>query len=240
MARVKSALFQSGKGSIGNIIFSDYVDGDMIARSKPQDVANPNTSGQQNQRGIFTLIQHEARDLLQLLRESFEPLSNDQNGYTSKISHGIKTFKELSADYADYCEQRLVTRGSRPQSNVLSTDNSVEAVSGDELQVDVTWVAPSGSMEEYENDDAVIVLYDPFNRTFFEAGADKRLDGGTVVTFDENSAPSWGFAYLFFRDPVTGKVTDSQYLGAFEDQTTAYQYSADLPNIEPPVEVPSA
>lgn len=236
MARLKSALFQSGSGSIGNMIFQDYVDGDIIARSKPQEVANPNTSKQRSQRSSFALIQAEASILLFLLRAHFAPTASDRNGYTSYLSKGLNTFKELALDYPSYVMMRQITNGSRPQSPIYDSDADDTSNPGYVTVSKIDWHPLSGSQSIYNSDVGHVIAFDPYTGNYYQFEVDPRAAGSIVPINTGISASKTVFFYLFFIDEATGAVSDSQYVGTWYNGAWT-DYETDPGAIEPPLPV---
>jgi hypothetical protein len=86
MAIVQNPIVGRSSGKFANAIFSKNYQKNII-RSKPIEVANPNTTGQQTQRHKFTIFQSFVSDLLTIFRIGYTNKSMKKSAYSKAMAY---------------------------------------------------------------------------------------------------------------------------------------------------------
>lgn len=208
MAKINSVAIGKASGSIGNVTFQGWK-GIQTARQKPTEVANPKTMGQQNQRAKMTTIIALFRTAASILSLGFKQLAVKKSAYNAFVQENLKNGCITVADAVTSFVAGLfmAAKGTLP---VTPETNVSASAALDTVTVEWSDVPAEGQ----STDDLVNIL------VLSEAGAylgkaidfAQRSEGVAQIQLDANINAAQTIAvYFFFRNPVTGAVSDSVY-----------------------------
>lgn len=147
MAKLKRGLLGGFSGKIANVVGTSWK-GIEAMRSLPLSVANPNTSGQQAQRGAFSQTVIVAQMLLsQYIKPLWDSFVSQQSGFNGFIQANISAFTTAGLDSP---ADMLLSRGS-----YTGLDNLSSATPAGETGPNVTWDDDSGNSD----DEVFVVAY---------------------------------------------------------------------------------
>lgn len=208
MARVQNTLIGKSSGSVGGATFSTWK-GINVLKSKAVTVANPQTQLQQNQRNRMSLLVAMFRGVAGALNIGYSKLATEMSAYNAFIKANLLpanfggTAPSMTLTYANLLTAKG-TVGATPITAVTGTNAS--------YNVAVTWdnvLAPIGSSVD---DIAVAAVYNATKDVWGYIATQARSTGTTTVVMPSQSATSDVLhGYLFFRNPVTTEVSDSEY-----------------------------
>lgn len=208
MARVQNTLIGKSSGSVGGATFSTWK-GINVLKSKAIVVANPQTQLQQNQRNRMSLLVAMFRGLAGALNIGFSKLATEMSAYNAFVQANLLpanftgTAPSMALVYANLLTGKG-TMGETPIATVAGTNASAN--------VPVTWddtLEPVGSSV---NDIAVAAVYNATQDVWgYVASAARSTGTTTVVMPTQVVTGNVLHAYLFFRNPVTGEISDSDY-----------------------------
>lgn len=208
MARVQNTLIGKSSGSVGGATFSTWK-GINVLKSKATVVANPQTQLQQDQRNRMTLLVAMFRAVSGALNIGYSKLANEMSAYNAFIKANLLPANfggaapSMSLTYANLLTAKG-TMGTTPITAVTGTNASAN--------VPVTWnqaLTPIGSSVD---DIAVAAVYNATQDVWGYVASAARSTGTTTVVMPSPSATSDVLhGYLFFRNPVTTEVSDSEY-----------------------------
>lgn len=135
---VRSSIFNKARNSFGNTTAVNYVDNQIIIKSKISNPTNPNTPAQRLRRTIFRALQELASTALPLIQEYFAPTANNRSPYSSMMRAALLNYQgATSFDLNDFAtiEPAPITNGSLQPALV------------DLTQLQITVGAPSGPFE---------------------------------------------------------------------------------------------
>jgi hypothetical protein len=206
MAKIHSGIFGGISGSVGGLVGANWKGVNTI-RSKPVSVANPNTAGQQAQRGKFASVVSVARDLLgSLIVGYWDPFARRMSGYNAFVKENIDAFTTVGLDdpYSFFA-----ARGS-----LLGVEPiSVDAVNGNSY-VHILWTDNTGQSDALGSDIIRVLIYNEttdrwmFSSTATVAREDEEDDFAIptpLATADELHI------YIFAARADGSKVSDSVY-----------------------------
>ena len=100
MGVIKQGILGGFSGKVANVVGSSWK-GVAVIKSLPLSVANPNTAGQQAQRGAMTTCVEAARVLLPVLITLFwNRFAQGMSGFNAFVKQNIATF--LTAGFTDF------------------------------------------------------------------------------------------------------------------------------------------
>lgn len=204
MGKINQGILGGFSGSVGPVTGSSWK-GIAVLKSKPINVANPNTPAQQFQRGRIRTIVADARDLLaNLIQPYWNPFAQRQSGYNRFVSTNIAAYNQTELDSP---EDFYTSRGS-----LIGVANlSVAAVSGTD-SVTFTWSNNAGQADALATDIAVAVYYNATKNYWrFNDQTEIRSSESKVMTDTIMEASDEIYGYLFFSRPNISRVSDSEY-----------------------------
>ena len=149
MAIVHSILLGRAKGSIGNVSFSTQK-GRVIARQKPQIVANPKTQAQMHQRAKVSAVNVAWFMVGQAIKSGITQLVGLGSAFNTYVSKNADVFagkeftkesfrtSDLSGSYASI--------GSAPQIPFVLVDNDVNSITTEFNKADINMYAKAGDV----------------------------------------------------------------------------------------------
>lgn len=204
MATIKQGILGGISGKIGNVVGSSWK-GIAVLKSLPLSVSNPNTAGQQAQRGAMTGIVAVARILLAaLITPYWNPFSQRMSGYNAFVKENIATFVgTVFTNFSSF----YTSRGS-----LLGVPAVVGVSTAAGNTTTLTWTDNSGTADALATDEAIGVIYNETQDYWIvDAGSETR-DNASLVIADPNVAQNDEVhCYLSFSRPNNSKVSDSVY-----------------------------
>lgn len=205
MGKIRRGILGGFSGKVANIIGGSWK-GIAYMRSQPLSVANPNTPGQQAQRGAFG---HAVAMASALLANYIKPLwdrwAEQMSGYNAWIQANISNFNLSGVvDYASF----IMSRGS------LGGANSVNALEGaNPTDVDITYSNDSGAGNRSASDIVYCVAINQTTGEVITQTATKTRTDGTISAQFKDTTQSGDMihTYISFLKADGTIVSDSQY-----------------------------
>ena len=204
MGVIKQGILGGFSGKVANVVGSSWK-GIAVLKSLPLSVANPNTAGQQAQRGAMTQIVAASRLLLaSLIQPYWNPFSQKMSGYNAFVKENIDTFTTSGfTTFANF----FSTRGSL--LNVVVSSATADA---SDSEVVVNWADNSGTADALATDEAVICYYNATQDYWVvDAGNAVRSDGTITIADALIAASDELKVYTSMSRPDISKVADSVY-----------------------------
>lgn len=185
MGVIKQGILGGFSGKVANIIGGSWK-GIAYMRSRPLSVANPNTAGQQAQRGAFTQIVIVAKILLAaILKPLNDRFAQHMSGYNRFVQMSIDAF---STGGLSTPADMLISEGSL--TAVPSTTSTGADASN---RITIEWTDNSGTGTAVATDEAYGVAYNedtdewsftttPAQRDSEQARCDAASNGSTGET----------------------------------------------------------
>lgn len=204
MGTIKQGLLGGFSGKVGPVVGSSWK-GIAVIKSKPLSVTNPNSAGQQAQRGAMSRIVAVARLLLaSLIQPYWNPFAQGQSGYNRFVSQNITVFDTSGlATPASFYSQRGSLLGAAVSSSTAAAGANT---------VTVNWTNNAGQSDALGTDEAVIAYYNETQDYWAVDTSGALRSAGTKVITDSLVAASDSLhVYLGFSRPDISKVSDSSY-----------------------------
>ena len=204
MGVIKQGILGGFSGKVANVVGSSWK-GIAVLKSLPLSVANPNTAGQQAQRGAMTQIVAASRLLLAaLIQPYWNPFSQKMSGYNAFVKENIDTFSTSGfTTFADF----FSTRGS-----LLNVVVSSAVADDSDNTVTVNWTDNSGTADALATDEAVICYYNATQDYWVTDAGNAIRSAGTIVIADTIAAAADELkVYTSMSRPDISKVSDSVY-----------------------------
>lgn len=151
MAVIKRGILGGFSKSIGNVVGSSWK-GVAYMKAKPLSVANPNSVGQQAQRGAFTVVTAQAKALLStIIQVLWNPIIQGMSGYNyfTQTNIGYCATGGIS-DFPNF----KTTLG-----NVTPAVQTPAVASAGANTIDVNWTDNTGEGNAQVTDTAIIAIY---------------------------------------------------------------------------------
>lgn len=209
MAVLKSAIFHTATGKVGNMILAKAPDGNIIARSAPAKVTNNPSDGQLAQQSLFKLIQDFALSYKAFLPVVFKPLKAVHSSMNSFMSAALKAAKENSKTTLDeilkFCN---VTRGDAYSEALLqgATASSTNRL----LTISTSFLSAIPSTDPVSEHQIGVYCICPSLglSTFITTGSSRANEDPELAISVYNATDNYVGAY--FVDTVNGEVSTSQ------------------------------
>lgn len=210
MARVQNTLIGKSSGSVGGATFSTWK-GINVLKSKAIEVANPQTQAQQNQRNRMSLLVAMFRQISAVLNIGFGKLAVQKSAYNAFVQTNL-----LSANFSGAAPTMSLVFANLLASKGTVGVTPVTALTGTNASANValTWDESPLPVGGSIDDEAYAVVYNATqdNWGVNTAGTATRDDETITVVMPTTVATSDVLhGYLFFRNPVTDEVSDSDY-----------------------------
>lgn len=208
MARVQNTLIGKSSGSVGGATFSTWK-GINVLKSKAIVVANPQTQLQQNQRNRMALLVAMFRAVAGAINIGYSKLATEMSAYNAFIQANL-----LPANFGGSAPSMTLVYANLLTAKGTMGETPITAVTGTNASanVPVTWnqaLTPIGSSVD---DIAVAAVYNQTQNVWGYVASAARSTGTTTVVMPTQVATSDVLhGYLFFRNPLTGEVSDSAY-----------------------------
>ena len=204
MGTIKQGILGGFSGKVGPVVGSSWK-GIAVIKSKPLSVTNPNSAGQQAQRGAMSRIVEVARLLLaSLLQPFWNPFAQGQSGYNRFVSENIASFDATGlSSPANFYSMRGSLLGA-----AISTGTAGAAAN----TVIFNWTNNAGQSDALGTDEAVLVYYNETQDYWVVDNSGTLRSAGTKTLTDNLVAASDNLhLYLGFSRPDISKVSDSSY-----------------------------
>lgn len=152
MAVVSNTLIGKTRGSIGGVTFASWK-GINVAKSKAEQVANPNSTGQQTQRSKFATAVSLYKQMSALVQFGFAQLAIKKSAYNAFASKNLTngSITQAAPDAIGVPANFFISDGTLTATPINSVDAIhgepyikvyfPEALSGNQLQNDVPLIA---------------------------------------------------------------------------------------------------
>jgi len=204
MGKIKQGILGGFSGKVANVVGSSWK-GIAVIKSLPLSVANPNTAGQQAQRGAMSEIVAAGRLLLPVLITLFwNRFAQGMSGFNAFVKENIATFTTSGfTTFASFYATRGTLVGITPTSMVADA-------SSDSLTFN--WVDNSGVSDALASDTISVVYYNATTSEWvvleeeaIRSAATVTITGLTLATSDALKV------YVFAARADYSKVSDSTY-----------------------------
>ncbi len=204
MGVIKQGILGGFSGKVANVVGSSWK-GIAVIKSLPLSVANPNTAGQQAQRGAMTQIVSAARLLLAgLIQVYWNPFAQRMSGYNAFVSENIDTFATAGfTGFANFFSMRGSLLGVIVSGVVSSAGGNT---------ITVSWADNSGTSDALGTDEMVFTIYNETQDYWIVDAGNAIRSAGTLAIADANMALNDDLhVYTGASRPDTSKVSDSVY-----------------------------
>lgn len=204
MGVIKQGILGGFSGKVANVVGSSWK-GIAVLKSLPLSVTNPNTAGQQAQRGKMSSIVAAARILLAaLIQPYWNPFAQKQSGYNAFVSANIDTFATSGfATFADFFSMRGSLLGI--VTGTITSDDSSNTIT-------ITWTDNSGTSDALATDEMVFVVYNESQDYWLvDAGNAVRSDATYAIPDTTMATGDSLHIYSSASRPNIDKVADSVY-----------------------------
>lgn len=208
MARVQNTLIGKSSGSVGGATFSTWK-GINVLKSKAIVVKNPQTQLQQNQRNRMTLLVAMFRGVAAVLNIGFSKMATGMSAYNAFVRANLleTNFTGSAPTMALIYANLLTGKGTMGETPILAVTGTNASAN-----VPITWDGTLEPTGYSVGDIAVAAVYNETQDVWGYADTALRPTGTTTVIMPAQvQTADVLHAYLFFRNPVTGEVSDSDY-----------------------------
>lgn len=204
MGVIKQGILGGFSGKVAGVVGSSWK-GIAVIKSLPLSVANPNTAGQQAQRGAMTQVVAVARLLLaSIIGPFWNKFAQKMSGYNMFVKTNIKAFTSAGLTNPNLFFSQ---RGSLINFATINTT----ATAGTS-QVAVSWVNNSGVADALATDEANIVYYNATQDYWAtQTNTSDRLTGGVAFVDSVMLAGDVLEVYVGATRPDDSIVSDSFY-----------------------------
>lgn len=206
MAKPQNTLIGKTSGSVGGTTFSSWK-GINVLKAKAEQVANPNTPGQQEQRSKLRKAVAVFRAAHDTIDVGMMQQAVKMSGYNAFVSENLKNGAFLGTTLAavDDLSKLVISKGT-----LASTAFNVEAFEVVDPTIEISWsAAPSGN--QTASDLAYFVVIGEDGTLIAESNGVVQRSAGTL-SLNRLAAPvagqDYGF-YLFFYQQSTRTVSDT-------------------------------
>lgn len=202
MGVIKRGLLGGFSGKVANVVGSSWK-GIAVIKSLPLSVANPNTSGQQLQRGKFaTVVAFAGILLVETIKPLWDRFSQGESGYNAFISNNIAQFNqtELSTPAGI-----IISKGTLTGAGTLTA-----AKSTDYQSIDLEWSNITAEGNGSLDDILFWVVYNQTTKTILGQGTgDTRGAEAALITVDTYAATNVIRIWACFRKANGFIVSDT-------------------------------
>lgn len=204
MGVIKQGILGGFSGKVANVVGGSWK-GISYMRSLPESVANPNTAGQQAQRGAFASVVAFARSILTaIIKPCWDRFAVRESGYNAFVSANIDVFD--SSGLNDPANLSIGQGSLEPVENFAA----VEGASAE--QMDCTWDDNSTDGNASATDDAFIVAWNEAqDLVFTDTENATRTDGARTVAITGSVSTDDIHAWMCFRKSDGTLVSNTSY-----------------------------
>ena len=208
MGTIKQGILGGFSGKVGTVIGSSWK-GISYMRGRAQNVKNPRTEGQMEQRSKFSLTLEFLKPITAYIRTGYKMYANKQTAFNAAMSYIVKN--AVSGIYPNYMldfSQVLVSRGTLTQP--LNANAAMSAG-----KVSVSWTDNSGQGDAQPIDVAMPLAFNTDKgEAVFSTNSATRADQLAELTFPADWAGDTVEIYIGFISADGINVANSLYLGS--------------------------
>lgn len=207
MGTIKQGILGGFSGKVGTVIGSSWK-GISYMRGRAQNVKNPRTEGQVEQRSKFSLTLEFLKPITSYIRTGFKTYANKQTAFNAAMSYIVKN--AVSGVYPNYAldySLALVSRG-----NLKQPANAVASMGSGKTTI--TWSDNFGEGDAQSTDLAMPLAFN-INKgeAVFSTTSASRADQLAELTFPADWMGDTVEIYLGFVSADGTSVATSLYLG---------------------------
>lgn len=207
MGTIKQGILGGFSGKVGTVIGGSWK-GISYMRSQAQNIKNPRTEAQMEQRSKFALTLAFLKPITSYVRIGFKTYATKQTAFNAAMSYICKN--AVTGDYPDYAldfSLALVSRGNlTPVANAAAT-----AASG---KINFSWSDNSGAGNAQITDLAMPLVFNKDKgEAVFNTAAATRTDSTAEVSLPADWMGDKVQTYLGFISEDGKTVANSVYLG---------------------------
>lgn len=208
MGTIKQGILGGFSGKVGTVIGSSWK-GISYMRGRAQNVKNPRTEGQMEQRSKFALALDFLKPITAYVRTGYKTYANKQTAFNAAMSYIVKN--AVSGAFPNYTldfSQVLVSRGSLTQP--LNANATMAA-----SKVSISWTDNSGQGNAQPIDVAMPLAFNTDKgEAVFSTNSDTRADQLAELTFPADWVGDTVEIYIGFISADGINVANSLYLGS--------------------------
>jgi len=205
MGKIRQGILGGFSGKVAGIVGSSWK-GIAVMKAMPLSVANPNTAGQQAQRGAFSQSVSFAKKILPgIIKPCWDRFAQKMSGYNAWIKANVENFNTLGLETPEALTIGEGTLALDPIDSLLWEGG------GKTLKVD--WTSTGGVGSALDSDEAYLVCIREDDQETKVSSAVKTR-GDETYTFTGLTAPFSGksfFVYLCFRRADGTLVSNTSY-----------------------------
>jgi len=209
MGIIKQGIMGGFSKKVGPVVGSSWK-GIAVMKAKPLSVANPNTAGQQAQRGKFSMAVAAAQALLAGLITTFwNPFAEKMSGFNFWIKRNIDAFD--ATGLVTPANINLGTSTKHPAVGLAIVANDAAD------DVDYTWTDNSGEEGAAAGDLAVLVAYNENDDKWFysETAVLRSATAATLSSVTQTAGDTvYGFLAFQNADEKVGGTDDDSAVSA--------------------------
>ncbi|HOU68524.1 MAG TPA: DUF6266 family protein [Paludibacteraceae bacterium] len=207
MGTIKQGILGGFSGKVGTVIGGSWK-GISYMRSQVQNIKNPRTEAQMEQRSKFALTLSFLKPITSYVRTGFKTYATKQTAFNAAMSYICKN--AVTGDYPDYTldfSLALVSRGNlTPAANAAAT-----AASG---KINFSWSDNSGAGDAQITDLAMPLVFNKDKgEAVFNTAADTRASEIAEINLPADWTGDKVEVYLGFVSADGKSVANSVYLG---------------------------
>lgn len=207
MGTIKQGILGGFSGKVGTVIGSSWK-GISYMRGRAQNVKNPRTEGQVEQRSKFSLTLEFLKPITSYIRTGFKTYANKQTAFNAAMSYIVKN--AVSGVYPNHALDYSLTLVSR--GNLKQPANAVASMGSGKTTI--TWSDNSGEGDAQSTDLAMPLAFN-INKgeAVFSTASASRADQLAELTFPADWMGDTVEIYLGFVSADGTSVATSLYLG---------------------------
>lgn len=211
MAILQNTLIGRASGSIGGVTFSTWK-GLNVGKSKPVSVANPDTDPQKAQRSALAQLVAIFRQVVGGVDLGFKKLAVHQSAYNAWMSYNLKNAVSKAGAVATILKQDLLF--AKGTVGVVVFTSRAATVSTEDITL--AWDASDIPVGGSATDEVSLVVINGTSgiALYLPALSGQIRSSGTAefaVPSDFMTTGNSLTIYPFFRNPITGDVSDSYH-----------------------------
>lgn len=208
MGTIKQGILGGFSGKVGTVIGSSWK-GISYMRGRAQNVKNPRTEGQMEQRSKFSLTLDFLKPITAYVRTGYKTYASKQTAFNAAMSYIVKNaVSGVFPNYALDFSRVLVSRGTLTQP--LNANASMSAG-----KVSVSWTDNSGQGDAQPIDVAMPLAFNTDKgETVFSTNSATRADQLAELTFPADWTGDTVEIYIGFISADGINVANSLYLGS--------------------------
>lgn len=223
MGIFKSAIFNKAKGRVGNIVFSQSEDNEIIAKSVPTPSQKPPSAGQLEQRSLFSTVLVIALSFKNYLQELFASTGKRRSGFNSFMSNALQTAKSEGVDTIDEILGLVdISNGSAYSEGFGAITASGTGAGDTEIVLSAAGASSVPENDPAASDDIYALVFSPsLQLSRLYATGKIRQDLPTTFNINALAAPD-NYIALIFKSEQTGAYANAKVLAKYNSVTGAF------------------